>query len=120
NQYEPGRAHIIVYNWENLPEVTADLGNVLVPGTAFEIRSAQNILGAPVVQGVYAGGPVVLPMTGLQVAKPLLANATAATAPQFNVFVVMSQIQGLAPNTPPVLTAIRNQTILRNTTSEPI
>jgi len=120
NKYEPGRAHVIVYNWQRLPEVAVDLSNVLVPGTAFEIRSAQNILGPPVVEGEYAGGTVLLPMHGLHVARPLMANATPATAPRFNVFVVMPRMPPVTQNTPPVLSSIPNQTIEKNSESKAI
>ncbi len=47
NQYEAGRAHITVFNWDALPSVSVDLSSILSVGQAFEIRNGQNILGAP-------------------------------------------------------------------------
>ncbi|MBA4149952.1 MAG: hypothetical protein H0X66_17710 [Verrucomicrobia bacterium] len=115
NQYEAGRAHIIVYNWEGLPEVTVDPSNALAAGTAYEIRNAQDILGPPITQGVYAGGTVTLPMTGLPVAKTFQKNATASTAPRFNVFVLLPQSNtGVSTNTPPMLSGITDKTTLQN------
>ena len=99
NQYEPGRAHVTVYNWGWLPSVKADLSSVLTVGTAFEVRNAQNFFGAPVVSGVYDGNPVTLPMLGLTAADPIGQGiAPAPTGPEFNAFVVVSL--GTAPVPP--------------------
>lgn len=120
NIYEPGRAHIIVYNWEALPQVTVDLSDVLPVGTVYEIRTAQDILGVPIIQGVFAGGSVLLPMTGLPVAKSFLGRATAPTAPLFNVFVLIPQIGGTSLNQAPVMSGIPDQVTTVNTTTPAI
>jgi hypothetical protein len=62
NEFEAGRAHIIVYNWEELDTVSADLSAVLAPGEPFEILDSQNHAGPPVLTGVFDGRPVELPM----------------------------------------------------------
>ena len=90
NQYEPGRAHVIVYNWNLLPSVSVDLSGVLTPGLAYEIRNVQNFFGAPVLSGTYSGGTVSLPMGGLSVGAPVGAPTPTATGPEFNVFVVLT------------------------------
>ncbi|MCX7642302.1 MAG: right-handed parallel beta-helix repeat-containing protein [Armatimonadetes bacterium] len=91
NRYEPGRAHIIVLNWDRLPSVSVDLSSVLPVGTPYEIKNVQDYFGEPVVSGVYKGGLVVLPMTNLSVAKPIGWNEVLGpqTWPEFNVFVVI-------------------------------
>ena len=90
NLYEPGRANIIVYNWDNLDNVTVDVKFVLPLGSDFEVRNAQNIFAAPVLRGVFRGEPLQLPMTNLTVASPngpMLAPPP--TGPTFNVFVLL-------------------------------
>lgn len=121
NQYEPGRGNIIVYNWEGVSQVAADISSVLPVGTAFEIRNAQDILGAPVLAGVYDGGIVNLPMTGLSVAKTFQRNATESTAPRFNAFVVIPITNtNASPNNPPLLSGISDQTTFRSTPTQPV
>jgi hypothetical protein len=89
NKYEPGRANIVVYNWTGTPTVAVDLSSVLTPGASFEIRNAQNFYGPPVLSGIYAGGSVNLPMTGLVAAKPISFPVPPPTGPEFNAFVLL-------------------------------
>ncbi|MDX1982680.1 MAG: malectin domain-containing carbohydrate-binding protein [Bryobacteraceae bacterium] len=97
NAYETGRGHVVVYNWTGQSQVMADLSAILTPGMAFEIRDAQNFFATPVAAGVYAGGPVAIPMTGLSAAAPVGAVPTAPVhpGPRFATFVVLPQ--GTAP-----------------------
>jgi hypothetical protein len=46
NKYEPGRANIIVYNWDKAAEVSVDLKGVLKDGQRFRIVSARNFHGS--------------------------------------------------------------------------
>jgi hypothetical protein len=90
NQYEPGRANIIVYNWSRLKSVRVDVSQVLARNTAYEVRNAQNYFGRPVASGIYRGQPLVLPLAGMQVTPPNGAMLTPpSTAPTFNVFVLL-------------------------------
>jgi hypothetical protein len=92
NKYEPGRAHVILYNWDRLPIVSVDISAAgLTMGQSFEIRDAENFFGNPVVTGVYSGNPVNIPMTGLTVAQPagLYPFKLSHTAPEFGAFVVL-------------------------------
>ena len=89
NQYEPGRANIIVYNWKRQERVDVDLHAVLKPGDHFVVLNVQDYLGEPVLAGTYDGRPVSLPMTGLRVAVPMgRSTAPPFTGPEFAVFVV--------------------------------
>ena len=92
NMYEPGRGHVVVYNWEHTKTVSVDLSDVgLKPGDRFEIRDAQNYHAAPVVTDTYwPFRRVTIPMTGLTVAAPAGAVAVPPrhTAPEFGAFVV--------------------------------
>jgi hypothetical protein len=92
NRYQPGRAHVIVYNWELQPQVSVDLSTIgLTSGQRFEIRDVHDLFGAAVVSGTYTGAPVALPMTGLRVAQPVWNQAVPPRhpAPEFAVFVVL-------------------------------
>lgn len=110
NRYEPGRAHVAVFNWGLAATVAVDLSGVLSVGALFEVRNAQNYFGPPVVSGVYAGGAIPLPMTGSGVAVPIGGALTPpATGPEFNAFVVLTKAGAngkwkpadLPPNSPP-------------------
>jgi len=92
NRYERGRAHIVVFNWDQSGTVAADVSSVLQVGARYEVRNAQDFFAAPVLTGTYDGTPLQLRMTGLTVAKPTgLGSAPAPTGPDFNVFVLITQ-----------------------------
>jgi uncharacterized protein YkwD len=66
NQYEPGRAHIAVYNWDLQSTVSlpaAQIRGVLQSGDAYEIRNARDYFGTPAVTGSYDGTRIQLPTT---------------------------------------------------------
>ncbi len=94
NRYEPGRANIVVYNWDNLDNVAVDVNSVLPLNSTFEVRNAQNFFGPSVLSGTFSGQRLSLPMTNLTVALvngpingPLVTPAP--TGPGFNVFVLL-------------------------------
>ncbi|MCY3020838.1 MAG: hypothetical protein NTW87_17615 [Planctomycetota bacterium] len=94
NQYEPGRAHIIVYNWDMADAVPVDAGKVLGNGDKYEVRNAQNYFAGPVLAGTYTGAPLLLPMTGekMQPAQPVgpgKIEPAEMTGKEFNVFVLL-------------------------------
>jgi hypothetical protein len=90
NKYQPGRGHVVVYNWEGKETVEADLKGVLEPGQNYEIRDVQNYFGDPVARGVYPGGSVSIPVNLSAVAKPVgkVPVPPVHTSPEFNAFVV--------------------------------
>jgi hypothetical protein len=90
NAYETGRANITIFNWALQSSVAVNLDGVAYPGGAFEIRNAQNFFGAPVVTGVFSGGTVNIPMTGLVAAAPVGWSTPTPTAPELGVFVLRS------------------------------
>lgn len=106
NLYEPGRAHVAVFNWDLAASVNVDLSSVLRIGDRYEIRDAQNYYGAPVVTGFYDGNPVALPMNLTAVAAPVgevphIAWRFTHTAPQFAAFVVRRVIETWTLNLAP-------------------
>jgi hypothetical protein len=91
NQYEPGRAHVVVYNWGKANKVTVDLKAAgLQPGTKFELRDVQNLGAPPIVSGTYSGSAVSIPMAKLTETAPLIGFAPKPphTAPEFAVFLL--------------------------------
>jgi hypothetical protein len=101
NRCEPGRAHVVIYNWSGQSRVMVDLSAAsLVSGEAFVVQDAQNFFGDPVAQGTYDERPVSIPMTGHHRAPPVGDVQPAAdTAPQFAVFVVLQPAVSLKAGT---------------------
>jgi hypothetical protein len=60
NDYEPSRAHLVIYNWSGANSVNVDLSSYLPAGTRFSIFDAKQTFQGPVVSGVYSG-PVQVP-----------------------------------------------------------
>ena len=90
NKYEPGRANLIVYNWAKQATVPVRVSSVLPRGTSYEVRNVQDFYAPPVLTGIYTGEDLVLPMTGLTVAKPIGPfTAAAPIGPEFNAFVLI-------------------------------
>ena len=90
NRYEPGRAHIVVYNWDRAASVAVDLSAVLHPGQRFEILHAQNYFSKPVLRGIFDGKSVPLPMAPRPAVAPvgIVPEPPIPTAPEFDAFVV--------------------------------
>jgi hypothetical protein len=100
NQYEIGRANIVVYNWDLSATVSVDISaSGLHVGQTYEIRDAQNFYGAAVATGTYNGGPVNIPMSNLTLAPPegTVPTQPRHTAPEFDVFVLLPIGSPLAP-----------------------
>ena len=96
NRFEPGRAHIAVYNWQGLDEVSVDVSAVVPQGAPYEVRNAQNPYAAPVQSGTFDGSPIALPMTGLEPALPVgdpdAIPADQRTGRDFNVFLLRAAV----------------------------
>ncbi len=109
NAYEAGRANIAIFNWARHSAVPVDVAATLAVGTAFEVRDAQNFFGPPVATGVYGGGPITIPMTGLT-AAPLVGTVPIAathTGPEFGAFVLLPLGAATTPPPPPPPAALR-------------
>jgi hypothetical protein len=91
NKYEAGRAHVIVYNWDENPTVSVDLSNVLTVGAHFELHHVYDLFGDPVVAGVYDGGAVEVPMRSTTAPRPIgdqQLDDPIVQGPEFGVFLV--------------------------------
>jgi hypothetical protein len=90
NQYEQGRAHIVVYNWDLKDAVEVDARGLLPVGAKYEVRAAENYFGAPVLSGTYDGKPLRLAVNNLKTAQPIGATVRLETsAPEFAVFILL-------------------------------
>ncbi|MCI0617464.1 hypothetical protein L0244_31200, partial [bacterium] len=61
NDYEPTRAHLVVYNWSNAAKVRIDLGSFLPNGARFTIYDTKKVFQTPTLAGTYSE-PIELPM----------------------------------------------------------
>ena len=93
NRYEPGRANVVIYNWNLQGSVQVDVSGVLTPGRPYVVRDSQNFFGPPVASGTYGGGSISIPMTGLSIAPPVgnVPSRPSHTGPEFGAFVVLQQ-----------------------------
>jgi uncharacterized protein (TIGR03437 family) len=93
NKYEPGRANIIIYNWDKKDSVPVDVSKVLKAGTRFEVRDAQDFYGKPVLAGLYEGGELSIPMAAREPMRPVGENLPVLpqhTLPQFGAFILIT------------------------------
>jgi hypothetical protein len=119
NQYESGRANLIIYNWGQANTVTVDISSIgLSSGDTYELHNAQDFYG-DILTGTYTGGAIAVPMTGHTVAAPTSHAAPASTFPKFGAFVLVRTGDGTG-NTPPTISSIANQTVNANTTNGPL
>src|SRR6185312_68039 len=89
DQYEPGRAIVVVYNWNGQGSAAVDLSNVLQSGDHYVVHNAEAYYDAPVASGTY-GGPVTLPLSAVAPPTPVARwspNRPTASA-TFNTFIV--------------------------------
>jgi parallel beta-helix repeat protein len=90
NQYERGRANVIVYNWDRVGSVSVDLSGVLPSGTRYEVHPVQDFYGTPVASGTYGGGSISIPLSAIRPPTPIGSSVTPpSTGVDFNVFVVV-------------------------------
>ncbi|MFT3740010.1 MAG: T9SS type A sorting domain-containing protein [Breznakibacter sp.] len=92
NQYQSGRATIVVYNWQKSSTVQVDLSSVLTSNAGYSIYDVQNINGPAIATGTFTGQKINLPMTLTAVAVPNgdVPNKPAHTDKDFGLFLVVS------------------------------
>jgi len=86
--FDPDRASITIYNWDNRPTVDVDLAAAgFDDGDEYVLRDVQDYFGPPVLAGTYTT-PIAIPMRGRRVMAPVGMAAPPHTPPEFGVFVV--------------------------------
>lgn len=93
NEYEQGRGMVVIYNWDKLGTVSANVSSILRSGDRYEVLNVQNLPAGPVLSGTYSGGSLSLPMAGNGIAAPIGGSARApkATGPEFQVFLIVKK-----------------------------
>jgi hypothetical protein len=90
NKYEPGRGHVVVYNWTRQNTVSVDLFPLaLTIGRTYRLRVAQNYANS-IMEFVYDGSPLTVGMAGYPVALPCGYDIplVSSSYPDFGVFIV--------------------------------
>jgi hypothetical protein len=64
NKYDPGRAHLAVYNGARAAEVAADVSAFLKPGDSYRLMDSQDVFGKSVSEGRCGGATITVPMKG--------------------------------------------------------
>lgn len=87
--YEPGRAHLTIYNWDLASTVDVDVSSLMTTGSEWVLLNAQDPFGPPVASGTLAATTLSVPMTALTPETPVGATRPASTGPEFNAFILL-------------------------------
>ena len=90
NKYEPGRANIAIYNWDNYSTVMVNISNIgLSPGDQYELINVMDYFN-DIITGIYdTTGIIEIPMIGHTFSFAIgSAKSPVSQFPQFGVFVV--------------------------------
>jgi hypothetical protein len=90
NEYEQGRAHIAIYNWENAESVQIDVSNSgLLTGDIYELVNAMDYYNDIISDTLDETGAITVPMTGHTFA-PVVGSSKDPVSqfPTFGVFVI--------------------------------
>lgn len=102
NQYEPGRANVTVYNWDNDATVAVNVGSAGLADGNYEVRYAQNYWSPQTL--TVSGGIMTISMSGWGVATPIAWTAPPSALPQFGAFDIVALGNSGAPPPPPPTT----------------
>lgn len=64
NKYDPNRANLAIFNWDGKSSVDVDAGTFLKRGDRFRLMNPRDFFGKPVMEGVYDGKKIAVPMLG--------------------------------------------------------
>ena len=99
DRWEPGRAYVAIYNWEQKGRIRVDISKMgWKQGQKYRLRNVQNYFD-PGLRGVFDGDTLDIPMTGWSVAAPVGMSPPHNTLPEFGVFVLEADDFPLPPNT---------------------
>jgi len=70
NRYDPTRARVAIYNYDQAASVDVDLHDILHLGEAYSVHSVFDLWGAALVEGTYDGAPVAFPMGTVDPPQP--------------------------------------------------
>jgi hypothetical protein len=64
DRYDPGRAHLVVFNGAKTAQVAVDAASFLKPGEAYRLMDPEDVFGPPLAVGTCEGPTVDVPMKG--------------------------------------------------------
>lgn len=70
NDHDPRRAKIAIYNYDEDANVSVNLSSVLVVGEAYRIHSTFALFGTAMLEGLYDGGLISIPMGSIEPPQP--------------------------------------------------
>ncbi len=90
NKYEPGRAHVAIYNWSGAATVDIDASELgLQPGDRYQLIHAMDYYHDIITRTYPGGGTISVPMTGHTFAPAIGSTKTPVSQfPLFGAFVV--------------------------------
>ena len=105
NAYEPARANIAIYNWQNLPTVSVDVSGVLAAGSTYYVIDAENPAHKVIASSTFSGGSISIPMTGLTAVQPIgnSGQTRTHTAPEFGAFILIGSVASVPAENPPTV-----------------
>ncbi|PHR56727.1 MAG: hypothetical protein COA44_07705 [Arcobacter sp.] len=77
NAHDPRRAKVVIFNYDEDASVSVDLSSVLKSGEAYRIHSAFALFNNPLVNGLYDGNSVSIPMGSITPPQPIGTNNIA-------------------------------------------
>ncbi|MBK9961714.1 MAG: T9SS type A sorting domain-containing protein [Saprospiraceae bacterium] len=90
NKYETGRAHLVIYNWENSPSVKIDISNIgLKSGERIAVINVTDLY-SDTLNYIYNGNDLIdVPMTGHSAAQAIGSTKKPVSQfPGFGVFII--------------------------------
>ncbi len=64
SEHDPSRAHLAIYNWENAKQVPVPVKGFFQMGDRFRVRDPKDLFGKPVMEGLWRGQGLSVPMNG--------------------------------------------------------
>jgi hypothetical protein len=64
NKYDPGRANLVVFNWDKQPSTAVNLRPFLKAGDRFRLLNPRHFYGPPVVAGSVTERAIAVPVAG--------------------------------------------------------
>ena len=74
NAYDPRRARVVIYNYDETDTVPVDVSTILKTGEAYRVHSVFDLFSKPLISGVYDGQDIQIPMGSVVPPQPTNLN----------------------------------------------
>lgn len=64
NRYDPHRANLAIYNWDQTETVAVDVSGFMAPGASYRLLDPTDLWGTPVQTGTCGGATISVPVSG--------------------------------------------------------